>query len=168
MDKVKIKVNISDRQKAVKLPVGTRMLLRRSCIAVLSLEKFPFGAEVNITIVDAPTIREMNRIHRDTDLVTDVLSFPMGENGEYDTNPETGLKMLGDIVICAERAREQAKEFDHRLQREFAYLTAHSMLHLLGYDHVSGGLEKVRMREKEEAVMELLGTTRDEPYEEEE
>lgn len=164
----KIKVNISDRQKAVKLPVGMRMLLRRSCAAVLSLEEFGAPAEVNIMIVDNEQIHEMNRNFRDIDRATDVLSFPLGENGEYDTNPETGLKMLGDIVISAERAKEQAKEFDHRLQREMAYLTAHSMLHLLGYDHENGGIEQVRMREKEETVMGMLGISRDEPYEEEE
>jgi probable rRNA maturation factor len=80
----------------------------------------------------------------------------MGENGEYDTNMETGAKILGDIVISMEKAVEQSKAYGHSLQREVAYLTAHSVLHLLGYDHVQN-MEKVRMREKEELVMEQLG-----------
>ena len=80
----------------------------------------------------------------------------MGENGQYDTNLETGAKILGDIVISVEKAVEQAEAYDHSLQREVAYLTAHSVLHLLGYDHVEN-MEKVRMREKEELVMEQLG-----------
>ena len=85
-------------------------------------------------------------------MVTDVLSFPLGENGQYDTNPETGAKMLGEIMICVSRAQEQAEQYGHSFRREIAYLTAHSMLHLLGYDHEVGGLEAVRMREKEETV----------------
>ena len=81
----------------------------------------------------------------------------MGENGVYDVNPETGAKILGDIVISIEKAQEQAKAYGHSLQREVGFLTAHSMLHLLGYDHENNNLERVRMREKEELVMEQLG-----------
>ena len=81
----------------------------------------------------------------------------MGENGRYDINPENGAYMLGDIVLSVERALEQAEQFGHSLQREIGYLTVHSMLHLLGYDHTDGGLEAVRMREKEEAVMTSIG-----------
>ncbi len=89
--------------------------------------------------------------------MTDVLSFPMGENGVYDINHSTGAKILGDIVISMEKAVEQAKRYGHSLEREVGYLTAHSMLHLLGYTHEAGGLQKVRMREKEEQVMTELG-----------
>ena len=99
----------------------------------------------------------MNSIYRNIDRVTDVLSFPMGENGKYDTDPTTGAKILGDIVISMETAIEQAERFGHSLQREVGYLTAHSMLHLLGYDHEDNGLQRIRMREKEEKVMTLLG-----------
>ena len=88
---------------------------------------------------------------------TDVLSFPMGENGVYDVNHDTGAKILGDIVISMEKAVEQAKRYDHSLEREVGYLTAHSMLHLLGYDHETSGLDRVRMREKEEQIMTQLG-----------
>ena len=93
-----------------------------------------------------------------------MLSFPLGENGVYDINPETGAKMLGDIVISMERAVAQAEEYGHPLQREVAFLTVHSMLHLLGYDHVNGGLEAVHMREKEEAVLTQLGLKRNGSY----
>ena len=85
------------------------------------------------------------------------MSFPMGENGVYDINHDTGAKILGDIVISMEKAVEQAERFDHSLDREVGYLTAHSVLHLLGYDHERGGIDRVRMREKEEQVMTQLG-----------
>ena len=100
----------------------------------------------------------------DKDSATDVLSFPLGENGEYDIDEDNGCKLLGDIVISMERAMEQAELYGHSLQREVAYLTVHSMLHLLGYDHEAGGLEAVRMREKEEAVLIQLGLPRTVSY----
>ena len=153
----KIRVIIRDDQKAVKVPTGLRMLIRRCCNAVLQMEKFPYPAEISVTFVDNEKIRELNRQYRDKDASTDVLSFPLGENGVYDTNPENGAKMLGDVVISMEKAVEQAERFGHSLFREVGYLTAHSVLHLLGYDHVKGGLDKVRMREKEELVMTQLG-----------
>ena len=88
----------------------------------------------------------------------------MGENGEYDINNDTGAKMLGDIVISVETAFAQSKEYGHSFQREMAFLTVHSMLHLLGYDHVNGGLEAVRMREKEEYVLAQIGLPRSNSY----
>ena len=133
------------------------MLIRRTCNAVLQMEKFEGSAEVSVTFVDNEQIRELNKQYRDKDAATDVLSFPMGENGVYDINHSTGAKILGDVVISVERAVEQAERYGHSLEREIGYLTAHSMLHLLGYDHENGGLEKVRMREKEELVMTQLG-----------
>ncbi len=160
----KTKVIISDEQKEVKIPTGTRLLMRRCCNAVLEMENFTDRAEVNIYFVDSDRIREENNRHRNVDSVTDVLSFPLGENGQYDTNPETGAKMLGDILICVSRAVEQAERFGHSFRREIAYLTAHSMLHLLGYDHEAGGLESVHMREKEESVMVKLGLPRNGSY----
>ena len=95
---------------------------------------------------------------------TDVLSFPLGVDGKYDVDENNGCKMLGDIVISMERAQEQANLYGHPLQREVAFLTVHSMLHLLGYDHVNGGLEKTIMREKEEEALGRLGLTRDNTY----
>ncbi|HIV48056.1 MAG TPA: rRNA maturation RNase YbeY [Candidatus Acutalibacter stercorigallinarum] len=153
----KIRVIISNRQRAVKIPTGLRMLIRRCCHAVLQLEHFPDSAEISVSFVDNEQIREMNKQYRNKDAETDVLSFPMGENGVYDVNHETGAKILGDIVISVPKAMEQAKTYGHSLEREVGYLTAHSMLHLLGYDHEDGGLARVRMREKEEYVMRELG-----------
>lgn len=160
----KIKVIIQNSQKAVKIPTGVRMLIRRCCHAVLVQENFEGSAEISVTFVDDAGIRELNAQHRNIDKATDVLSFPLGENGVYDVNPESGAKMLGDIVISMERAVAQAEEYGHPLQREVAFLTVHSMLHLLGYDHVNGGLEAVHMREKEEAVLTQLGLKRNGSY----
>ncbi len=160
----KIKVIISNNQKAVKIPTGVRMLVRRCCHAVLVQENFEGSAEISVTFVDDAQIQELNKKHRGIDKPTDVLSFPLGENGNYDVNPETGAKVLGDIVISMERAVKQAEEYGHPLQREVAFLTVHSMLHLLGYDHVNGGLEAVHMREKEEAVLTQLGLKRNGSY----
>ncbi len=160
----KIKVNIENKQKAVKIPTGVRMLIRRCCHAVLELEQFEGSAEVDVSLVDNASIHAINLEQRNIDAPTDVLSFPLGEDGVYDCNPATGAYMLGDIVISLERARAQAEEYGHTLQREVGYLTVHSMLHLLGYDHVEGGLEAVRMREKEEAVMLSVGLPRGSSY----
>lgn len=160
----KIKVVIDNKQKAVKIPTGVRLLIRRCCHAVLELEGFEGSAEVDVSLVDNEQIREINREQRNIDMPTDVLSFPLGENGVYDKNPATGAYMLGDIVISLERAEAQAEEYGHSFQREVGYLTVHSMLHLLGYDHVDGGLEAVRMREKEEAVMLMVGLPRGGSY----
>ena len=156
----KIKVTIENQQKAIKVPTGVRLLIRRCCHAVLELEKFEGSAEVDVSLVDNARIHEINLEQREIDAPTDVLSFPLGEDGVYDQNPATGAYMLGDIVISMEKAKAQSEEFGHSLQREVGYLTVHSMLHLLGYDHVQGGLEAVRMREKEEAVMLSVGLPR--------
>ena len=159
-----VKVSISNKQKAVKIPTGIRLLVRRCCSAVLTMEDFQGAAEVSVSFVDNEQIKQLNNEFRDKNTATDVLSFPLGENGVYDYNNETGAYMLGDIVISMERAMEQAELYGHSLQREVAYLTVHSMLHLLGYDHEAGGLEAVRMREKEEAVLIQLGLPRTVSY----
>ena len=160
----KVKVVIKNNQKAVKIPTGVRLLLRRCCNAVLIMEGFTDSAEISITFVDEEQIHLLNKEHRNVDRPTDVLSFPLGENGQYDVNPENGAKMLGDIVLNVSRVVRQAEEFGHSFRREIAYLTAHSMLHLLGYDHESGGIESVHMREKEEEVMNRLGLPRNSTY----
>ena len=146
----KIRVIITNKQKDIKIPTGLRMLIRRCCNAVLRMEKFEGSVEVSVTFVNNEQIKEYNAQYRNKNIETDVLSFPMGENGVYDVNPETGAKILGDIVISIEKAQEQAKAYGHSMQREVGFLTAHSMLHLLGYDHENNNLERVRMREKEE------------------
>lgn len=158
------KVLITNDQKAVKVPSGLRILIRRACNAVLEFEKFPHSAEISVTFVDNLHIAQLNEQYRNKPLPTDVLSFPLGQDGEYDVNEVNGCVMLGDIVISMERAMEQATLYGHALQREVAFLTVHSMLHLLGYDHEQGGLEAVRMREKEEAVLLQLGLPRTVSY----
>ena len=155
----KVRVTIADRQKKVRIPSGLRMLIRRACIAVLREEKFQGDAEVSVTFVDNDQIRRLNAKFRDKDSATDVLSFPMGENGEYDLNPSTGAKLLGDVVLSMEKAAEQAQEYEHSFEREVCYLTVHSMLHLLGYDHMNSE-EKAVMRMKEETVMSQIGLGR--------
>lgn len=162
--KNKVKVIISNNQKDVKIPSGIRLLIRRCCNAVLVNEEFNDSAEISVTIVNDEQIHQLNKRYRDIDSSTDVLSFPLGEDGVYDTNPDSGAKLLGDIVISIEHAVSQAKLYGHSLNREIAFLTVHSMLHLLGYDHEVGGLELVRMREKEESVLTQLGLVRSGSY----
>lgn len=164
MDEVAVKVIITNNQKEVKVPTGIRLLIRRCCHAVLELEKFSGSAEVSVSFVDNEQIRELNSTYRNIDKETDVLSFPLGENGEYDINHDTGAKMLGDIVISMPKAVEQSALYQHPLQREIGFLTVHSMLHLLGYDHENGGLEEVHMREKEETVLTQIGWKRNNSY----
>ena len=156
----KVKVIINNRQKAVAIPTGMRLLVRKVCTAALKEQSFEQDAEVNVTFVDDAQIHEYNLQFRNIDRSTDVLSFPLGEEGEWDVNPETDMAMLGDIVISLEHAVAQAKEFDHSFEREVGYLTVHSMMHLLGYDHVNGGLEADEMRYHEEQVMEMLALRR--------
>ncbi|MBQ7203128.1 MAG: rRNA maturation RNase YbeY [Eubacterium sp.] len=160
----KVKVIISNDQKEVPIPSGIRLLIRRCCHAVLEEEGFNDKAEVSVRFVDNETIHELNREYRNIDRPTDVLSFPLGENGVYDTDMTSGAKLLGDIVISVPKAVEQAQEYNHSLQREIGFLTVHSMLHLLGYDHEQGGIEEVRMREKEETVLTKIGVKRDNSY----
>ena len=159
-----VKVVITNRQKDVKIPSGIRLLIRRCCHAVLATEGFEGPAEVSVSFVNNEQIRELNNEFRHKDAATDVLSFPLGENGVYDINEETGAYQLGDVVISVPKAMEQAEQYGHSLQREMGFLTVHSMLHLLGYDHEAGGLEALRMREKEDTVMSKLGLARDQSY----
>lgn len=153
----KIRVIINNKQKEVKIPTGLRMIVRRSCNAVLRLEEFKGSAEVSVTFVNNEQIKELNKQYRNKDTATDVLSFPMGKDGKYDVDPNTGAQILGDVVISMEKAVEQAEKYGHSMQREVGYLTAHSVLHLLGYEHENGGPEKALMREKEDIVMSQMG-----------
>lgn len=154
------KVYITNKQTTVKIPSGLRILIRRCCNAVLEMENFEKNAEISVSFVDNEQIKQLNTEYRNKPCETDVLSFPLGENGEYDINNETGAAILGDVVISMEKAIEQAKNYGHSLQREVAFLTVHSMYHLLGYDHEQGGMQAVKMREKEEATLIKLGLPR--------
>lgn len=160
----KVKVIITNDQNTIKVPTGVRLLVRRCCNAVLINEAFEGSAEISVRFVDDKTIRELNNEFRNIDRSTDVLSFPMGEDGVYDVNLDTGAQILGDIVISLEHAVSQAELYGHKLQREIGFLTVHSMLHLLGYDHEKEGIERVRMREKEETVLTQLGLKRSDSY----
>lgn len=158
----KLKVYVKNNQTEIKVPVGIRLLIRRCCQAVLSTEKFNKDAEVSVSFVSNNEIRNLNRIYRNKDSVTDVLSFPLtGDDGSVEINPETGAVLLGDVVISLETAVKQAQSYGHSLEREVGFLTVHSMLHLLGYDHETSLLDQRIMREKEESVLENLGISRD-------
>ena len=156
----KVKVTIQNQQRAVKLPNGMRGLIRRSCAEVLKNQRFENDAEVVVTLVDDERIHELNAEFRNVDRATDVLSFPLGEDGVYDLDPETNALQLGDIVISVEHALAQSVEYGHSFDREISYLTVHSMLHLLGFDHVNGGDEERLMRSTEKEIMASLGIQR--------
>ena len=129
--------------------------------AALAFEGFE-KADADITIVDKETIRKMNLEFRRTDRVTDVLSFPMNdfmEEEPLEIDPESGRILLGDIVICLQKAEEQAEEYGHSLLREICFLTVHGMLHLLGYDHMKEQ-EEADMFSRQEEILRKAGIPR--------
>ena len=146
---------------------GQRALIRKVIRTALAAERVDFPCEVDVSVTSDAGIQEINREMRQVDAPTDVLSFPVfdlapGElPGPEDADPGTGLVPLGDMVISLERVRAQAKEFGHSSRRELAYLAVHSVLHLLGYDHLDEGPMKQQMRAREEAILGELGITRD-------
>ena len=157
---------IENEQNNHEFTAELENVIRLVCDKALSYEGFEEEAEISVTIVDNNEIREINKEHRNIDAPTDVLSFPMlefDEDGnaliEYDFDGEEIV--LGDIVISMDRAIEQANAYGHSLKREIAFLTAHSMLHLLGYDHMEPEEEKEMFRKQEEILMSL-GITREE------
>ena len=140
---------------------------------VADMEEIPYEFDVYVTMVDNDAIQEINREHRGIDLPTDVLSFPnldfeapgdfglIEENEAQYFDPETGLLILGDIVISVDKVKEQAMEYGHSIKREFAFLVAHSMLHLCGYDHMEQA-EREEMEARQRQALEALGITREE------
>ena len=139
--------------------------LLKTCIeTALTEEGVDVPCEVDVLITDDEGIHQINLEQREVDRPTDVLSFPMfyfrpgkpPKGDALDIDPETGLLPLGDMVISYERAQAQAEEYGHSVQRELGYLAVHSVLHLLGYDHMDEGEEKRQMREREEAIMSVL------------
>ena len=155
---------IENEQDKIEVTAEMTDMIKAVCEAVMDMEECGFDAEISVTLTDNENIRELNREHRNIDRATDVLSFPMLDfdgdeaDAEYDYDDE--LVMLGDIVISLERAEEQAREYNHSLRREVAFLTAHSMLHLLGYDHVEDEEGDKIMREKQNNVLSALNITR--------
>jgi len=141
-------------------------LLRRAVAVALEAEKVETPCEVNVLLTDDAGIRQTNKEMREVDSATDVLSFPMfslrpGEKpGRDSADPATGLTPLGDMCLSLQTARRQAQEYGHSLARETAYLAVHSVLHLLGYDHLDEGEQKQQMRRREESIMARLGLSR--------
>ena len=146
---------------------GLRAFLRRVIHTALDAEGVDMPCEVNVLITNDTGIHRVNVDMRGVDAPTDVLSFPMFElapgdkPSEDDADPATGLVPLGDMCISLERAHAQAGEYGHSNSRELAYLAVHSVLHLLGYDHLDEGPMKARMREREEAILRGLGIERE-------
>lgn len=141
-----------------------RRLIQRAISAALREEKVPDDCEVSVLLTDNEGIHELNRDYRGVDRPTDVLSFPANElsPGEFDADlcerdPETGRVFLGDMAISLEKCEAQAEEFGHSFERELMYLTVHSTLHLLGYDHVDEAEMKRQMRGREDVIMSRLG-----------
>ena len=134
-----------------------KMLIRRSVIAALDYEGYENDCEISITLTDNKGIHAINKQFRNIDAPTDVLSFPLVEYEESEEPPVDEENMLGDIIISLERAEEQANEFGHSFEREVSFLTVHSMLHLLGYDHVNSEEEDMEMRRRQSEIMKNLG-----------
>ena len=146
---------------------GLRAFIRRVIRTALAAEGVDFPCEISVLVTNDAKIREINREQRQIDAPTDVLSFPMfdltpGElpDPSADADPDTGCVPLGDMALSMERVAAQAKEYGHSNRRELSYLVVHSVLHLLGYDHMDEGPEKARMREREELILARLGERR--------
>ena len=158
-----------EAQKQLDLPY--REIIEEIVLAAMDYEECPYEAEVNVILTDNPAIQEINREYRQIDAPTDVLSFPMvdyetpsdfdhvEEAAEDYFNPETGELMLGDIVISVDKVEEQAEQYGHSQKRELAFLVAHSMLHLFGYDHMEDE-ERLVMEQKQREILESRGYTR--------
>lgn len=154
-----------------KLDLPYEEIIRDIVEASLDYEECPYEAEVNVVLTDNPGIREINRDYRQIDAPTDVLSFPLvdyvaesdfghvEEAAEDYFNPETGELMLGDIIISVDKVEEQAEKYGHSQRRELAFLVAHSMLHLCGYDHMEEE-ERIRMEERQRAILSERGYER--------
>ena len=143
-----------------------RAFIRKVIRTALAAEGVTFPCEIDVLLTHDAGIHQINRDMRQVDRATDVLSFPEFDltpgqlPGEEDTDPGTGLVPLGDMVISMEHVAAQAREYGHSNRRELAYLVVHSVLHLLGYDHLDEGPMKAQMRGREEAIMTELGLTR--------
>lgn len=151
---------IENNQNKFELTEALNQLVKKAISATLDYENFDGIAEVNVTFCDNEEIKQLNSQFRNIQSQTDVLSFPLGENGVYDINYSNGAKQLGDIVISVEKAVSQAEEYGHSLTREIAFLTVHSVLHLLGYDHVTSEQDEKEMFKKQDDVMNILNIKR--------
>lgn len=160
-------IYFENNQERVEFTDNVKSLIEGAINATIGFEEIDFDFEVNVYIVDNQEIRKINKEFRGIDRETDVLSFPMIDFNtrekykvfESDKNPENNCVVLGDMVLSLEKAMEQANEYGHSFEREVAFLTVHSMLHLLGYDHEDEDERRV-MRDKEEKVLTLIGLIR--------
>ena len=157
--KMLCKIDFENRQELLPLSYKLKMLVRRAVETTLDYEQYENPIEVSVTFTDNEGIRELNRKFRNIDRPTDVLSFPLFDyTGESEEPPvDEFVGMLGDIVISLEQAKKQAEEFGHSFEREAAFLTVHSMLHLLGYDHEAGGDEEADMRRRQREILDRMG-----------
>ena len=160
-----LKINMTFDCLTWRQPIISNIITK--CIeTTLAAENITVPCEINVMVTDDKGIHSINLASRQIDRPTDVLSFPMFElePGEHpdaeDADPATGLIPLGDMVISLERATAQAEEYGHSVQRELSYLTVHSVLHLLGYDHMDEGPMKAQMRAREEEILGQLGIGR--------
>ena len=144
-----IEVLFDDRQDVMEITEDNMKAIEKTIETVLKSEKCEGNYEVSVSFVTNEEIKELNREYRNVDSETDVLSFPMDDDG-FD-----GMIILGDIVLSTQKIIEQANDFGHSLEREMLYLTVHSMLHLLGYDHMNSE-EKEEMRQREKEIMKEL------------
>lgn len=154
-------VYYENEQNAIPVTYKLKMLIRRAISETLAFEQYGNDVEVSVTLTDSEGIQDLNLRFRGMDAPTDVLSFPLFDfEGETDEPPVDEIQnMLGDIVLNLERTQAQAEEFGHSFEREAAFLTVHSMLHLLGYDHETGEEDEADMRARQRAVMERMGLT---------
>ena len=157
--KMSLRIYFENEQEKYPVTYNLKMLLREAIETTLDFEDFQNVCEVSVTFTDNAGIQELNRKFRQIDKPTDVLSFPLFDfEGECEEPPiDEMISNLGDIVISLERADEQANEFGHSFKREVAFLTVHSMLHLLGYDHEKGKEEDKEMRAKQTEIMRIMG-----------
>ena len=154
------KINISFGRKSIT-NIPMKLHFRRCITSALRVQKVTVPCEINVLVTDDDGIREINKALREIDKPTDVLSFPMfeltpgvlPESWEEYKDPATGYVPLGDMAISLQRAKAQAQEYGHSVKREVGYLTIHSILHLLGYDHVDEGPMKKQMRAREEKIL---------------
>lgn len=159
---MKTKIYFTNKQTKHKISFSIRHLIKKAILATLTEENFPATAEVSVSFVDNAEIHELNREYREKDRPTDVLSFPMWEAEDIEEgNYEDGhAVMLGDIVLSVEKAAAQAEEYGHSLRRELAFLSVHSTLHLLGYDHEISEEDDKYMNEKQEEILTKIGVPR--------
>lgn len=159
---MKLKIFFSNAQKAVKITPEIKAALKKAIKAALDYEEFGRDAEVSLSFVTNDEIHALNKEYRGIDRPTDVLSFPMldDEDIDGDTDIYSDAVVLGDIIISAEKAAEQAAEYGHSIIREFAFLAVHSTLHLLGYDHETSKEDEAEMFFKQEEILTIAGITR--------